>query len=806
MSASSRAFFSPQQCSIHLPPPLRTIRGTSYILESTSIKAHTASNRHHRELLIPLIHALMPSSHLPAISNALRVGFPVDISPARNVQQGPLAPSAVKQTVSPWAAHPGGPCRKVTPPPHLLTGLAALSVAVRKRGLRTRAAKGPSPVKLDNADQPKSQPWVADLPGWLEGIRALPLEERPCPMVVVFDIETTSLSRRISRIIEFAARDAEGGEGAAIHSLIFPGPHQSVGGSIHSHHISDAMLTPALPTWGQFFPKLRFWVESRNPDARPVLFVAHNGNSFDVPIVAWESAREGLAMPQDWLYVDTLRLAQKHLNAKQVDPEKGSLRLEHLKRYFQVPSDKAAHRAPADVDVTLHVLSRILQYRCLPVGILYDFVMAFGIADREFRFGLKKDEFAALQDLVAAGEQQKREQDEKALAWPGVFVTNAHRRNDSQGKGDRNSVTRDGPEKEEVVREGRSSGESLLVSALAHVGEEEVAVGKRPADPSNAVAGPQMAGDAELPKPLPNVGKAPVIASVEVRRLRSKIKGSLKERASSEGQADVGGGGGDQGRAAVDGEGQGGGVSGDSKHLPGEAREGPLAPAGVERTLPLLANRQGRVWPRLPLRRVDVTNGAAAAVPVAAAEGITKGRLPASAVVQERDSGGSRARPPFGKAGELMAHLDDLRERVAKRTSDEPSAALQGEDTQLTSAGGTNVLVRGPVVVTTGGDGGNEADRGDTGSGDLPSAGDALRGQLQASARRLKRQGQQNEAGEGLERSRKGSMDGAPDMSGIHAGMSTSQGERSESAAFTQEPPSVMERYRLLMAQSRRQL
>lgn len=636
-----------------------------------------------------------------------------------------------------------------------------------------------------------------------------------------------------------------GGEGGAIHSLIFPGPQQFVGGSIQSHHISDAMLAPALPTWGQFFPKLRAWVESRNPDGRPVLFVAHNGNSFDVPIVAWESAREGFAMPKEWLYVDTLRLAQKHLNAKQVDPEKGSLRLEHLKRYFQVPSDKAAHRAPADVDVTLHVLSRILQFRCLPIGILYDFVMAFGVADREFRFGLKKDEFAALQDLQAAGEQQRREQEGKERAWPGVLATGAHRGEQAQSPGDWTSGTKDGVEKEGLMMEGGSMGGSLLNSALAHVGE---AGGESPAAPSTSVGGPQTAGATELPKRLR--AKKAVISPLEVWRLRSKVSGSLEERGSSKGQADGGGGGKNSSGGTVDGEGQGLGPSNASKPLPEESREGPVAAAGVERTLPLLANRQGRLWPRLPLKRAVVANGTPVVVPDAAAEALPAKRPPLSAVGQERDPGGLRTLPPFGKAGELMAHLDDLRERVAKRTPKDPSAALRGEDTHTSagragmlvrgpvvvtngvhggdegaekvakrspevpsaafrgedaeaSAGGAGVLVRGPGVVTTGGHEGDEAGLNDAELGRNPSVGDTAAGQLQASARKLKRKGQQNKPGEGLEGSRQELMEGVTDLNERQAGKSTSQGGESGSAASTQEAPTVMERYRLLMAQSR---
>lgn len=221
MSASSRAFFSLQHCSSRLPAPLCTTQNTSCILqrspgEHRAVQAQPAFNKHHVPAFAPLFPATDPPCLFPGAASALKHHMhPVGISLTSSRQRGPLAPCAIKQSVLPCAAYPSNPCsvdlcQRVTLPLHLVEGSAALSVAPRKRGLRTRAATGPSPVELDDADLPRSQPWVEDLPGWLEGIRALPLEERPCPMVVVFDIETTSLSRRISRIVEFAARDAEG--------------------------------------------------------------------------------------------------------------------------------------------------------------------------------------------------------------------------------------------------------------------------------------------------------------------------------------------------------------------------------------------------------------------------------------------------------------------------------------------------------------------------------------------------------------------------------------------------------------------
>jgi hypothetical protein len=58
-----------------------------------------------------------------------------------------------------------------------------------------------------------SRPWVADFPRWLDEVQEMPPYRRPQPMVVVFDIETSGLSMKLNRIVEFAARDAQGEPG-----------------------------------------------------------------------------------------------------------------------------------------------------------------------------------------------------------------------------------------------------------------------------------------------------------------------------------------------------------------------------------------------------------------------------------------------------------------------------------------------------------------------------------------------------------------------------------------------------------------
>lgn len=44
---------------------------------------------------------------------------------------------------------------------------------------------------------------------------------------------------------------------------------------------------------------------------KPVLWVAHNGRSFDVPFLIFEFQRCKVEIPGDWLFVDTLPIARQ---------------------------------------------------------------------------------------------------------------------------------------------------------------------------------------------------------------------------------------------------------------------------------------------------------------------------------------------------------------------------------------------------------------------------------------------------------------------------------------------------------------
>ncbi|XP_020598476.1 exonuclease DPD1, chloroplastic/mitochondrial isoform X2 [Phalaenopsis equestris] len=127
--------------------------------------------------------------------------------------------------------------------------------------------------------------------------------------VLVFDTETTGLSKEWGRIIEIAIRDLIGGKNSTFQTLINPGravPNTDV------HGISSGMVSrPGIPSFEELIPILRQFVSSRQRNGRPVLWIAHNGRRFDVPFLIREFNRCSVEIPEDWYFLDTLYLARQ---------------------------------------------------------------------------------------------------------------------------------------------------------------------------------------------------------------------------------------------------------------------------------------------------------------------------------------------------------------------------------------------------------------------------------------------------------------------------------------------------------------
>nr|CAB3496176.1 unnamed protein product [Digitaria exilis] len=173
--------------------------------------------------------------------------------------------------------------------------------------------------------------------------------------ILVFDIETSGFSRRDDRIIEFAVRDLMGGKNSTFQTLI--NPDRDVRNT-YVHGISNSMLCrPDVPRFGELIPILLQYVWSRQMDGKPVLWVAHNGRSFDVPFLIFEFRRCKVEMPGDWLFVDTLPIARQLVDSK--GSKLSSVSLEKLRERYEIPLTGSAHRAMQDVTTLCYVLQKL---------------------------------------------------------------------------------------------------------------------------------------------------------------------------------------------------------------------------------------------------------------------------------------------------------------------------------------------------------------------------------------------------------------------------------------------------------------
>ncbi|OEL20343.1 Pentatricopeptide repeat-containing protein [Dichanthelium oligosanthes] len=156
-------------------------------------------------------------------------------------------------------------------------------------------------------------------------------------------------------IIEFAVRDLMGGKKSTFQTLI--NPEKEVRNT-YVHGISNSMLCrPDVPRFGELIPILLQYVSSRQMDGKPVLWVAHNGRSFDVPFLIFEFRRCKAEMPGDWLFVDTLPIARQLVDSS--GSKLSSASLEKLRERYKIPLTGSAHRAMQDVTTLCYVLQKL---------------------------------------------------------------------------------------------------------------------------------------------------------------------------------------------------------------------------------------------------------------------------------------------------------------------------------------------------------------------------------------------------------------------------------------------------------------
>ena len=152
------------------------------------------------------------------------------------------------------------------------------------------------------------------------------------PDYVVFDLETTGISRTFDEVVEISAVKVRSGQVVdEFSTLVNPGRHIPAGAS-QVNGITDQMVADC-PLFSQVLQEFLNFTEG-------LTLVGHNIASFDMKFI-WRDAEKyyGELVPND--YVDTLKVARRHLS------ELPRHRLVDLAEYYGI-SPEGAHRALND--------------------------------------------------------------------------------------------------------------------------------------------------------------------------------------------------------------------------------------------------------------------------------------------------------------------------------------------------------------------------------------------------------------------------------------------------------------------------
>lgn len=160
---------------------------------------------------------------------------------------------------------------------------------------------------------------------------------------IYFDTETTGIRTDRDLIIEIAAFDPVNNR--TFESFVNPGipiPEESIA----ICHITDDMVAdaPSFKEVGEQF------IDFCGPDA---VLIAHNLDSFDMPLLRAECARNGLTLPP-WRTLDTLKWARKYR------PDLPRHALQYLREVYNLPENNA-HRALDDVRMMHAIFSQMFD-------------------------------------------------------------------------------------------------------------------------------------------------------------------------------------------------------------------------------------------------------------------------------------------------------------------------------------------------------------------------------------------------------------------------------------------------------------
>jgi len=157
---------------------------------------------------------------------------------------------------------------------------------------------------------------------------------------IFFDLETTGVQSAQDRIVEIAAYDPW--RDKKFQMLVFPKmkiPKEAM----DIHGITDEMVANESPFEIVSEQFLQFCEGE-------VLLIAHNGELFDFPFLAYELRRAKKEIPHEWYGLDSLKWARKYRK----DLPRHSL--QYLRQFFCIPENNA-HRALDDSYILWSVFS-----------------------------------------------------------------------------------------------------------------------------------------------------------------------------------------------------------------------------------------------------------------------------------------------------------------------------------------------------------------------------------------------------------------------------------------------------------------
>jgi DNA polymerase III epsilon subunit-like protein len=200
-------------------------------------------------------------------------------------------------------------------------------------------------------------------------------EQQQCPYAephqpkrwvpIAFDLETTGLSRIHSFPVEIAASAPLTGE--RFHRLVRlqDGVSMSPSAERATGLKTERFRDPSLPTFEQAYAQFLEFIETNVAaagfEAMPVL-VGHNIADFDIPLLLNRAKACDLPAPRGARILDTMRTARQILrNYKKEDRPQG-MSLSVLYTHLTGRPAQGAHRAAADVDMTVEVLMALIHH------------------------------------------------------------------------------------------------------------------------------------------------------------------------------------------------------------------------------------------------------------------------------------------------------------------------------------------------------------------------------------------------------------------------------------------------------------